>query len=85
MSLSVLFLKQTFKMGRVRETVFIYFYFKDSRFQKVKDYSLLVEAFWNLKDCSVIITHANDLDMKLTNTKLIITYTNCSPKNSNIF
>lgn len=51
-------------------------------FQKVKDCPLSGEAFWNVKDYSVIITCANELDMELTNTKLIITCTNCSPKNS---
>lgn len=48
----------------------------------MKDSSSSVVALWSLRDCSVIITHANELDMKLTNTKLIITYSNCSLKNS---
>lgn len=48
----------------------------------MKDYSSLVEALWSLRDCSVIITNANEQDMKLRNTKLIITYSNLSLKNS---
>lgn len=62
-----------------------YFLLYDSKFKKVKDYSSLGEALWSLRDCSVIITHANELDMKLANTKLIITYSNLSLKDSSRF
>lgn len=59
-----------------------YFLLQNSKSKKMKDYSLLIEALLSLRGCSVIKIHANELDMKLTNTKLMITYSNFSLKNS---